>query len=210
MFPSAASRTRAQRRNTRGAAMVEALIVVSILVLGFMGLVFFKQMYVGQLHAQRVARASIIAHGMGACEANYAPDWAGEDVGNSAANQGLPSEEAADGAAASQVSDGAASGPSTSTTPPNTGADSRAAPVVNGLEQTTPDGNGFLNKIAGNEFTSKVEVNTNQGTARESRFRADVRSTAFVSCGDPVIRETGFGDAFSRVASIMGDFLNPF
>ena len=62
----------------RGAAMVEAVIVISMLILGLMGLMFFRYFYVKELMAARLARASTLAYAMSGCDDGKRPkDWIG-------------------------------------------------------------------------------------------------------------------------------------
>ena len=64
------SRYARRRAGKRGAVMVEALIVISLLILGFMGLVFFRGYYEKTLQATRLARGSIIVYSMTGCTEN--------------------------------------------------------------------------------------------------------------------------------------------
>lgn len=185
---------RRRRGRQRAAIMVEAVIVISLLSLGLMGLVFFKELYIHQLQAQRLARASIIAHGMGGCEANYPEDWLGPDLG--AQDSGIPSRS-------SSVADGSTDDGRPSAATPDTGSESRAGGFMDGLGQTTSDGKGFLNEMVATELSGQVTVGTSDPESRP--FTAAIRARAHTSCGDPVIRDTSVWDAFGRVKDIMGD-----
>jgi Tfp pilus assembly protein PilX len=63
-YPTARAQaaSRARRARARGAVMVEALIVISLLILGFIGLAFFREYYVKSLVASRLARGSILVY----------------------------------------------------------------------------------------------------------------------------------------------------
>ena len=64
-------RTRARiQRAARGAVMVEAVIVITFFVLCFFGVVYFRTLYLEKLQLQRLARASALAHAMGACRSD--------------------------------------------------------------------------------------------------------------------------------------------
>ena len=65
-FRAAAARV-PRRAPRRGAIMIEALVVISFFVLCFLGVGYFRQLYVQKLHVQRLARASALAHAMSAC-----------------------------------------------------------------------------------------------------------------------------------------------
>ena len=47
------------RRDQRGAIFVEAIVVISVFTLCFLGVLYFRQLYVGKLAVQRLARTSI-------------------------------------------------------------------------------------------------------------------------------------------------------
>ena len=189
---------RCRSRKKRGAAMVEALIVISFLVLGFMGLVYFKNLYVGHLSTLRLARASIIAHGMVGCEANYPPDWLGADADSQTADEAVVDDQLA------QPDNDVGTLPST--TPDDGGSESRAGDVVARVDNMPSEG-GYLNEIAGTQVNGLVRV-TSQTNGREDAFEAQVRSRAYVSCGDRVHRETGWGEAFDYAFDAMGDLFD--
>src|SRR5437763_62212 len=55
------------RRNQRGAAMVEAIVIISVFILFLLGTVYFKNLYQQKLHVLRLGRASTLAYSMAAC-----------------------------------------------------------------------------------------------------------------------------------------------
>lgn len=58
---------RRSQRAARGAAMVESLVVISVMILFFLGMVFFHSMYGQKLRAMTLARSATVAHAMNAC-----------------------------------------------------------------------------------------------------------------------------------------------
>src|SRR5687768_8991176 len=60
----------AMKRNriaTRGAVFVEAIAVVSFFIIAFLGIVYFRDLYLEKLRVQRMARAAAMMYAMGAC-----------------------------------------------------------------------------------------------------------------------------------------------
>jgi hypothetical protein len=58
------------RRAQRGAILVESIIVISFFTLCFLGVMYFRELYLAKMHVQRLARASAMAHAMSACKAD--------------------------------------------------------------------------------------------------------------------------------------------
>src|SRR5262245_56461840 len=71
-------RSRRCRARARGAIILEAAIVISMLTLGLMGLMFFRTYYIRELTAARLARGAILAHSMVGCEGLHPRDWIGQ------------------------------------------------------------------------------------------------------------------------------------
>ena len=186
------------RANAGGAVLVEATIVISLLIIGFMSLVFFKDFYIRQLTTLRLARASIIAHGMGGCEANYPVDWISPgDLGlQSTTDPEVDSESAESGVTG------------TSTEPSDSGSDSRAGELMTSVGQTSSSGTAFLNEIAGNQLSGMVRVGRTGPEATATPIQSEVGARSYVSCGDQVVYETGFDDAFAHVGKVMGEFMS--
>lgn len=57
------------------------MVVISSLMLGVLGLAFFRQVYVSELSAMRLARAAVLAHAMSGCRTNEPHSWLGRDRG---------------------------------------------------------------------------------------------------------------------------------
>lgn len=60
----------AARAARRGAILVEAIIVISFFITCFIGVVYFRELYLQKMRVQRLARSASLAHAMGACEAD--------------------------------------------------------------------------------------------------------------------------------------------
>ncbi|MBF5066787.1 hypothetical protein G6O45_26600, partial [Salmonella enterica subsp. enterica serovar Istanbul] len=63
---------RVPRKARRGAVFVETIVVLSFFTLCFLGVVYFRELYLGKLHVQRLARASALSHAMRACAGDVA------------------------------------------------------------------------------------------------------------------------------------------
>jgi hypothetical protein len=71
IHPNSTSSVRSRERlRSRGAAMVESIVVISVFILFFVGMVYFRSLYTQKLRVQRLARAAAVAHAMGACNGN--------------------------------------------------------------------------------------------------------------------------------------------
>jgi hypothetical protein len=170
--------------------MVEALIVISLLILGFMATVFFRDFYVKTLVATRLARGSILVYSMTGCGSNNEPaQWIGRaDLANLTAARPNSAQAPAAG--------------------PNTGANSRATGKAGDVMSRVPglsgDGGGIMNPTATSDLTGRVRVLTSDGALSPQRtiFDSQVRARSFVSCSDPV-RNGDFGDALSYITGIF-------
>jgi hypothetical protein len=168
--------------------MVEALIVISLLILGFMGLVFFRAYYTKTLVATRLARGSILVYSMTGCgDSNRPGQWIG--------NRDLANLTAA--------APGGGSQPAQSGKPPAT-ANGTGGSVLSRLPGLSGDGGGVLNPITISDLTGRVRVHTSSGTLAPERtvFDQQVHARSFVSCGDP-IRDGDFGDVIDYISGIF-------
>ena len=160
------------RLRERGAAMVEAAIVISLLTLGLMGLMFFRYYYVKELTAARLARASVLAYSMGGCDAQEPKDWIGikDRIDLTVSAPDAPDSQPATG---KDVKDAA------------TSSDSGANGFLDGLG-LTGDGRGVLNPITKSHLEGKVAINSKPGLLAPSKtiFKGDVRSSSYVTCGE--------------------------
>jgi hypothetical protein len=168
--------------------LVEALIVISLLILGFMGLVFFRAYYTKTLVATRLARGSILAYSMTGCgDSNHPRTWIGNrDLANLAAAAPDGSER-----------------PAPSDKDPATASD-EAGSVLGRLPGLSGGGSGIMNPITMSDLSGRVRVRTSSGTFSPERtvFDQQVHARSFVSCGDP-IRDGEFGDVIEYISGIF-------
>jgi hypothetical protein len=169
----------ARRRRQRGAAFVEAIIIISFFVLAFLALVFFRDLYLKKLLLGRVARASAIAYSMGGCTDNDPAGWAKADLGNgNNAGTGLANQQQP-----------------TRDPRPVTGSQ-EAQNIVSRLPGTGSD-NSMLNPIGSVNLGGKV---TTQSKAGGAAFKSDVTWSSHVTCGDKV-RDGDFKEIVGVVTS---------
>jgi hypothetical protein len=177
-----------QRARKRGAVMVEALIVVSLLILCFMGLIFFRAYYTKTLVATRLARGSILVYSMTGCgDTNEPAQWLGfKDLANLSA------------ARPNQGSQPAQSGRTPAT------ASGTGGSVLSRIPGLSGDGGGILNPITVSDLSGRVRVTTSGGTfsPRRTMFENQVHARSFVSCGDP-IRNGEWSDVLSYISGIF-------
>jgi hypothetical protein len=168
--PRSERRVRGHARE-RGAAMVEAAIVISLLTLGLMGLMFFRAFYVKELIAARLARASVLAYSMSGCDDPVPKDWIGT---NDRIDLTVSAPDANSEPATGKDVDKAA-----------TSSDSSANGFLSGLG-LTGDGLGVLNPITKSHLDGKVAINSKPGVLAPSKtvFKNDVAATSYVTCGE--------------------------
>ena len=142
--------------------MVESIIVISVFILFFVGMVYFKSLYTQKLRVQRLARAAAVAHAMGACEGN-ALDRIKNDMQQSATGTGS----------------GKQAGDAKITTP--TAGDKAGAPLGKALDNQGVVGD----PIAGVFIQGNAAGNSRQNAwSAPKGFAAKVGSNAYMSCGD--------------------------
>lgn len=172
----------------RGAAMVEAAVVISMLILGLMGLMFFRSYYVKELTASRLARASILAYSMSGCDGQVPKDWIGikERIDLTVSVPDAPDSQPATGQNQNQAA---------------TTSDSGANGFLDGLG-LTGDGRGVLNPITNSKIDGKVTLNSKPGllSPKKTVFKSDVRARSFVTCGE----KPKEGDVGTLVGDLMG------
>jgi hypothetical protein len=187
--PTSARRPR--KAEQRGAAMVEALIVISLLILGFMGVAFFREFYVKTLVASRLARGSVLVYSMSGCETSNEPaQWVGRpDLANLTAARPDTVERPA--------SDPKKTEGSTTTT-------GKSREVMDRIPGLSGDGKGVMNPMATSDLNGRIRARTSEGLLAPERtiFDAEVRARSFVSCGDPV-RNGEFKDVLKYISGIF-------
>jgi hypothetical protein len=173
------------RRGARGAAFVEAIIIISSMTLMLLGMVFFRTFYLRQMRASRVARATVMAYSMGGCIDKPPPQggpggpsaWAGPDLDKSAtptgsvgqetrpAEQLKPSPKPADTDAARQGKDG-------------------SDKMLKNIPGAPVDGNALF-PVAHMGLEMGASATTKQGVLQTERgFKSKVRSKSYVVCGE--------------------------
>lgn len=176
------------RARKRGAILVEALIVISFMIMGFMGLIFFRAYYTKTLAATRLARGSILAYSMTGCgDSNHPSTWIG------------PSDLASLSATAPNGSEQ----PAQSGRPAATATDEGGS-VMERVPGLSGDGSGIMNPMSTSDLTGHVRVFRSGGLLGRDRtmFENGVRARSFVSCGDP-IRDGDFSDVIDYIAGIF-------
>jgi Tfp pilus assembly protein PilX len=153
----------------RGAVLVEALILVSTLVLCFMGLIYFRDLYLDQLRVLRLARASAIAHSLAACTANSPELWLDLDLGSYQSNTPLQDQLPAAGSARTRAR------------PLNTAEARRAQGFIQSSGAGASDGEGLLNPVTTTHLSGSASV-----SGSNTRFQGESRALSYVSCSDGV------------------------
>jgi hypothetical protein len=176
-------RKRISRTAERGAVFVESIVVVVFFTLCFIGVVYFRELYVGKMRVQRLARSSAMAHAMTAC---------GGDV-----KAGLEDDLPKNGALPSSSKTPGAPAP-----PSNQGGRTQDALDQFGQTKTgTP-----LDEITAITVTTSANATTtNPDTLKEQGFRSTVGASSFVTCADPV-SDDGIQQIFPRIGAVFESF----
>jgi len=168
------------RAAQRGAVFVESIVVLSFFILCFLGVLYFREVYLAKLRVQRLARASAMAHAMGACNVD-AKAGIEKDLPNPPAREGEP------------------------LTRPDIKAEGKAKEAIDDLSSSK--GGPPLAEITKITVVTKASATTRQDQqAQETGFRSDVGSASFVTCMDPVSDEDVIA-IVPRMQSIIESFL---
>jgi hypothetical protein len=147
----------------RGAAMVEAVCVISVFVIFFIGIAYFRMLYQERLMVQRLARAAAVAYAMNACPDGQALSAIQPDLGRASDNES--------GSTPDQTS---------SAMQPN-------AQVGNSSSAGDPVGSA-LDKIAGISLQAMASNDMKKHAAavpgQREWFSHTVYSNSFMTCGD--------------------------
>jgi hypothetical protein len=165
----------AMRRSRRGAMMVEAVVVISCLTFGLVGIEFFRLFYLKGMTAARLARGGLIAHSMMACEGTT-QDWIGQkDLGKFTVS--TPNAE-------NQPSQG----PSNTSASPSGQESGRVGGIMSKIGGTTGDGKGLLVPMTNTRLAGTAGVETKRGALSTAKtvFKKDVASRSYVGCGDKI------------------------
>jgi len=166
---------RRTRHAQRGAAMVEAIIVIVFFILSFTGLVYFHKLYLTKVRTTRVSRAATLHDAIIGCKGDVRAELAAAGGSSSIPGGHLPNNVPYNGSPGSDLSSvansalGGQSGVSS-----NLGAK---------IVHITNDGRAS-ERGGGNTFSAKTD------------------STSYVGCSDPVDDEQ-FGDIIPRVTSAI-------
>ena len=168
---------------TRGAILVEAVVVISLMVMFFLGMVYFRALYVQKLRVQRLARSATVAFAMNACQGGDAIAPVRSDLGN-ATDHGSGSQA---GDTKNAINAGSA--------PPSVGQNG-GNPIGNALAKS-----GF----AGDPIATVVLQARGSGTSQSQSgqtlgYQSTVSSTSYIGCGDRQ-RDGDFNEALSFVTS---------
>lgn len=165
----------AAKRARRGAMMVEAVVVISCLTFGLVGIEFFRLFYLKGMTAARLARGGLIAHSMAACEGST-EDWIGQkDLGKFTVSTPSPQDQASQG-------------PSSSAASPSGSESGRVGGLLSKIGGTTGDGKGLLVPMTNTRLAGTAGVQTKRGALSTAKtvFKKDVASRSYVGCGDKI------------------------
>ena len=171
---------RNSRSARRGAVFVESIVVVAFFTLCFLGVVYFRELYVGKLRVQRFARASAMAHAMNACSGDLSAGLEA-DIGNGPAPSGSAHDD------------------DNPKPPPDRGA--QAQQSLDAFPETKK-GTPLDTITAVTLKTSAMATTKNDPTSPGQEFKSDVTSASFVTCGDPV-RNGGIEEIFPAIGDVF-------
>jgi len=199
------ARSRLKRgRSARGAAMVEAAIVISLLALGLSGLIFFLNFYTNEMTVSRLARGTAIAYAEQGCPDNSRPaDWIGiTDKRTFNVSDGAKSNDMAQDN----------SGRGNSSTPPSSGNsenDSRNGGLVSGIQGLGGDGKSVLNPITTVEFDGNTRTYIKGRALSPDRalFKQNLKSRSFVTCGE-TMKAGDIMEVFSRAKDAFSSLIH--
>jgi hypothetical protein len=173
-----------KRRYTGGAAMIEAIFVISVFVLFFISMVYIRALYENKLRVMRLGRAGALVFAMNACQNQndplqpVRPDLgSATDNGNSGTQQGNANN---------------AIKPSSSQPVGQKGGD---------IIGTTMQKSGFTgDPLSVIGLGSNSAASVQQGWTQRTIYQSKVSTVSTVSCGDK--QEDGkLGDAIKYIAS---------
>jgi hypothetical protein len=148
--------------------MVEAIFVISVFILFFLGMVYFYSLYHEHLRVQQLARAGAVAYAMDACQDSNPLQAIEQDLGASNGQRNTTNNPATAGAVGQPN--------------PPIGDKGGADPVAGSMQSS-----GFVGvQIAGITMNGKAAGTTTYGLlSPRVGFRSDVISTSYIVCGDP-------------------------
>jgi hypothetical protein len=148
--------------------MVEAIVVISIFILFFLGMVYFRSMYQQKLRVMRLTRAAAVGFSLSGCSGQPTQNLTPQDL------SGVTDS--------SQTTTGGAADP---------GGAPGANPSV-GQKAGSPVGNALSDQgMMGDKIAAMNLAAPASGTSQPSPmaktlgFRANVSSISYMSCGEP-------------------------
>ena len=142
--------------------MIEAIFCISVFILFFLGMVYFRSMYQQKLRMERLGRAAAVAYALEGCSGSNPLAQIQADLGN-ATNTGQPGEQQGTGA-------GIGGNPSVGSGSPLSGAQQSKGTFgdpVTEISMSGPASATTQNGVFGPKFG----------------FTANVGTTSFMSCG---------------------------
>ncbi|MBX3193154.1 MAG: hypothetical protein KF819_39585 [Labilithrix sp.] len=169
------------RARARGAVFVESIVVVSFFTLCFLGVVYFRELYLAKMRVQRLARASAMAHALSECRGDPRAGLEGE----------LPAKPI----------EGSVERGQSRTSGTN---DKIAGDALDKFERSR-DG-APLHEITSIRLTTRAEAMTRPDpTSKPQGFESDVSSTSFVTCADPV-SDDQYAEIVPRMVGVFDSF----
>lgn len=174
-------KTYKSRGALRGAVFVESIVVISFFTMCFIGVVYFRELYLGKMRVQRLARASAMAHAMGACTGD---PKAGLE-GDLPVNPPKPPDESPE-----------PQNPADLGAPPG-----KAKDALDKARAGTP-----LDTITKITVTTSAAAGTQASpAAKRDGFESTVDSSSFVTCADPA-RGGDFNEVLPHIEDVFGTF----
>jgi len=162
--------------------LVEALVVISVFILFFMGEVYFRSLYENKLHVQRLARAAAVAYAMDACQDNDPLASVRPDFGSNVQTTGTPSTTQGSASINAQPTGNVGSGGNS---------------VGNAMRKS-----GFAgDTIANISLQAKAGATARDGFKKKG-WSTTVTTTSSMSCGDKQEK----GDVKGAIDYIKGEF----
>jgi len=170
------------RHAQRGAIFVESIIVISVFTLCFLGVLYFRELYLAKMQVQRLARTSAMAHAMSACRADpragLEQDLSRAPTQSNKQGSGKPFKVEAPGS-------------------------DLANDVINAIVGSTA-----LDKVTVVSLVATASATTQKDPLSPKQgFESDVSSESFVSCMDPV-SDDQFGQIIPHVKDILGSIFD--
>ena len=156
------------RASKRGAAMVEAVFMISIFILFFLGMVYFRSMYQQKLRVQRLARAAAVSYALAACNGNPLASIQA-DLGN-----------ASDNNSGQQQGNANLGGMTPNPSGVGSNGGGSASPVASAMGNEGVVGD----PIAGINVQAPAAGTSTGQFGQQIGFKANVGSSAYMSCGE--------------------------